>query len=952
MHRTLEIAVARPARHFLLVVVASLVAALVPAQPGQARVGSDVVLSASETKPFVGQRTALTAVVQPKVSGRKVRFEVKNGSGWVSKGTSTTDRRGRASLGVKFSEAGRQRVRAVALKHRRADKATDTMVLKVRKRPTTISGTWPAGPWQVDDAVLVTAALEPANAGRSVWLERSTGGSWQTVSDPVPTDSRGEARISWTPAAAGTHDYRLAVGGTSKLAPAESAPVSRTVEGAGPLVVAAPEWVLEGELFEVALEITAAADAALEDVVVTVEAPEAGSQSTPPSEVEVDPVDRTGQVDVGDVAAGRTERLRLRWQAPPDPVSLTFAAAMTAEAATGAQQHDDSADVEVLAPPAGGGAFGGGLELTRDSRRAPDHPDQVVAFCDVPVTDDVPTFDEAKTSAEAYLAGAILDEEAWNEEEALQDAELIDQVVMVALADRRPAAALAAALRGHDLAPNDAVHLTNAAVAANQLGEPGWAVAFTRQAALSGPAPSVGAPQEAIRLATQAHAWALMRDWSRAEVAIRDALMVDPDNPQLHMQLGIFRACQGDKAGALPHVRRGLRSSEAPDPMESPDDYEEDMKQTWLGASDLYDLSGGTEDTITTPSLPSDWAQLVARGPIEGNNYYDDEYERLHQRVLELAEKRNELRGELNARMAGASPAWRKRTDDILGRISREGDRAVREAWESYLEYQNDAISLNNCEDGQFTSHPFCNPENPTDFGCSNDQAVFEEWLNRMRGWETAMNDYQDVAWPIFTGLQANLADPTAHELAGVDIELHFLNSGMTALAQNLAWTSRYFTFYDSDQENNEPESCLTPTTAGETAESEVSGGTPAFCSPDSVETKFSVTIDLGIMSFGFDCEKVSVETGLGAYGFLEAFARVEQRWNTSAVTYYVGVQAGVPGVGDYESALFLETDAAGKVQDLGLESGVSSSAGYVVEVELYSKSSRVSAMSYFTSFN
>lgn len=952
MHRTLEIAVARPARHFLLIVVASLVAALVPAAPGQARVASDVVLSASPGKPFVGERTTLTAAVQPKASGRKVRFEVKTDAGWVSKGTSATDRRGRATLGLKFPEAGRQQVRAVALKHRRAGKATDTMVLKVRKRPTTINGTWPADPWQVDEAVLVTAALEPADAGRSVWLERSSGGGWQPVSDPVPTDSRGEARVSWTPAAAGTHDYRLAVSGTSKLAPATSTPVSRTVEGAGPLVVAAPAWVLEGELFEVALEITAAADEALTDVVVTVDAPEAGSQSTPPTEVEVDPVDGTGTVAVGDVAAGETERLRLRWQAPPDPGSLTFAASMTAEAATGAQQHDDSADVEVLAPPAGGGAFGGGLELTRDSRRAPDHPDQVVAFCDVPVTDDVPTFAAAKTSAEAYLAGAILDEEAWNEEEALQDAELIDQVVMVALADRRPAAALAAALRGHELAPNDAVHLTNAAVAANQLLEPGWAVAFTRQAALSGPAPSVGAPQEAIRLATQAHAWALLRDWPKAQTAIRDALMVDPDNPQLHMQLGLFLACQGDKSAALPHVRRGLRSTEAADPMESPDDYPEESRDTWLGASDLYDLSGGTEDTITTPSLPAGWAELVARGRLEGNGYYEQEYERLHQRVLELAGKRSELQQQLNAKLADASPAWRKRTEDILRRISTDGDQKVRDAWDEYLEYQKASISLNNCEEGQFQSHPFCRPDNPTDFSCGLDETVFEEWLNRMRGWETAMNDYQDVAWPIFTGLQANLTDPTAHALAGVDIELHFLNHGMSALAQNLTGTADQFTFYDQDQENNEPERCLTSTPPGETQESEVDGPDPAFCSKDSVETKFSVTIDLGIMSFGFNCEKVSLETGLGAYGFLEAFGRVEQTWRTSAVTYYVGAKAGVPFVGSYESALFLETNAAGKVQDLGIESGVSTSTGYVIEVGMTVDSARVSAMSYFPSIN
>jgi hypothetical protein len=563
----------------------------------------------------------------------------------------------------------------------------------------------------------------------------------------------------------------------------------------------------------------------------------------------------------------------------------------------------------------------------------------------------VPSFTEAKAAAEAYLAQAMVEQhaEAWADEPALQDPRLIDQVVMIALADRRPAAALAAALHGHELAPNDAVHLTNAAVAANALKHPEWAVSFTRRAALAGPAPSVGAPQEAVRLTTQAHAWALLGNRSNAEIVMRDALMVDPDNPQLHTQLGLIRACRGDKAGALPHIRRGLRTSEGTDPMESPDDFPEEQRQTWLGASDLYDLSGGTEDTITTPTLPAGWAELVARGPLEGNDYYGQEYDRLHQRFMSLAEQRNQLQGQLNAQLADASRAWRQRTEDILRRISTEGDREVRTAWADYLTYQEDVIGLGRCQ-GMFESHPFCRPDKTDlDTSCGTDQAVFQEWLNRMRGWETAMNDYQDAAWPVFTGLQANLADPTAHALAGVMIEMHFLSHGMTALAQDLDTASRFFTSYAEDQE--EPEDCLTPVPAGETQESDVAGPKPPFCSPDSVETKFSVSIDLGIMTFGFDCEKVSIETGLGAYGFLEAFARVEQSWNTSAVTYYVGAQAGIPFVGSYESALFLETDAEGKVLDLGIESGVSSSAGYVVEVELAGDTARVSAMSYFTQF-
>lgn len=938
-------------RMSLLLLVLVLVGTL-SALPSQ---GADNVvrLSTSALKPFVGQRVTFTAVVEPKVAGRTVRFEVKTGQGWQLKASVVTDRRGRATVGLRFQKSGQQQVRAVALPYRRADKTSDTVTLTVRKRPSQITGNWPADPWQVDESVLVVAALEPATAGRMVWMERRSGDGWEKVGEPVLSDSRGEARVTWTPTVTGRQEYRLFAGSTRALRAAASAAVTREVAGVGPLAILAPGWVLQGDLFEIALEISAPVGAGLTEAVVTLTAPDAGSQVTPPSEIVVDPEAATAVIDFGDVEAGTTATRRLRWQAPADPGELTFSAALTAATSSGGRQdHERAAVIDVLAAPSGGGSFGAGLELTRDSRTAPDHPDQLSAFCNqVYGAPGVPTFAEAKSAADAYIEQAMLDAhaEAWNDEPALDDPLLIDQVVMVALADRRPAAALAAALRGHALAPNDAVHLTNAAVAANELRHPEWAVAFTRQAAAAGPAPSVGAPQEAIRLATQAHAWALLGDRSRAVIVLRDALMVDPDNPQLHAQLGIILTCQGDKSAALPYVRRGMRSDDTGDPMASPEDYPETMRRTWLGASDLFDLSGGTEDTITTPTLPTSWAELVARGRLEGNGYYEREKERMHNRFMALAQRASQLERELNEKQHGGSPAWARRTDDILNRIATSGDRQVQEAWANYLEYQDDVLGFNSCPDNPFRNHAFCFPDNPdADRDCGSDQGIFKEWLNRMRGWETAMNDYHDVAYPIFTGLQANLADPTAHALAGVEIEMHFLGNGMTALTSDLNTAADQFTYYVHDQD--EPEDCLSPTGAGETKTTSVSGPTPEFCSAGSIEKLFSLTIDLGIMQFAFDCEKYSVEAGLGAYGFLEAFAKVEQNWNTSAITYYVGVQAGVPVVGSYESALFLETDSDGKVQDLGLESSVSSSAGYVVEVELYNDTARVSAMSYFRS--
>ena len=144
--------------------------------------------------------------------------------------------------------------------------------------------------------------------------------------------------------------------------------------------------------------------------------------------------------------------------------------------------------VEVVPEVGGGFVFGAGLESTTESRDAPKHPDQIFGFCmgsTPPSTAAVPSFVAAREEVRAFLDAEMADRPtaAWEALAAQNDSDLLDDAAGVAFADQRYAGALAASLRAYELDPGDALHLSNAAAAANLLDRPEWAIAFATEAA-------------------------------------------------------------------------------------------------------------------------------------------------------------------------------------------------------------------------------------------------------------------------------------------------------------------------------------------------------------------------------------------------------------------------------------------------------------------------------------
>ncbi|WP_182481463.1 tetratricopeptide repeat protein [Nocardioides immobilis] len=808
----------------LLTVVLTL-ALLGVAAPG-ADAAARVRLTASDNTPVVGRPVALTADVG--VRGRRVVFQKRTGQGWRAIGSDHSDRRGKATVRVRFNRVGRVTVRAVAAN------GSDALTLRVVKAPTIVAASFPPGPWRVGVPVSTPVQVTPAKPGRMAWLERRDGDTWVKATTNFTTDALGAATVRWTPPEVGMETVRIRVGPSATHRPGTSAPAER----------------------------------------------------------------------------------------------------------------------EVRAGAGGGFLYGGGLEATQEVRDAPGHPDGIFVACvgfQPPPTGAVPTFEVALQQAKAYVADATAeDSDAWDELPARNDSGLLDQVAAIAVADRRYDAALAATLRAYELDPTDSVNLSNAAAAANLVDHPEWAIAFARKAAEAGPAPSVGVRQDAVRLVNLGHGYALRRQWDLAVQALRQAAAVDPESQAVQAELGAVLACQGNKTAALPHVRRSLRTDDTADPIELQNGDDETSRRTLIDSSTVYDLSGGADQSLILPYVPGTWGELVGRARLSGgNSYYADELEAYNQYILALYQRRNALEVQLSQRMQSWAPARVRIVNDILRRIGTSYDREITQAWDDYLEVQDQAIGPNNCQ-GMFPGHPYCGDQSGNT--CSQSHSVFNEWERRIEYWGDALSAYHDATAEHFSGLQALLKDPVAHELAGIRGELEFSTPVHSMLA-NLRLTADLFVGYnegyDGHQEGDPP--CVgisVPTEPDPEVKSERAAATP--CSDGSPLADLDLNIDLLVVSVSIGCEGWSIEATRGVL-WLEAFARVEGDWATNGLVVNVGIKAGGGGA-SVETGFYYQQDGGGKVVDYGWQASASVQAGGLVSMDLYDDTVRVSFMSAFSS--
>jgi putative cell wall-binding protein len=715
-------------------------------------------------------------------------------------------------------------------------------------------------------------------------------------------------------------------GGTTTPPPAGSPDVS----------VEAPDSVQTSSQFDLSFVVTAGD--AVTGAVLELQAPTSGAQVTPPDDLAVDASDGTASVALGDLAAGSTRTVHLRWAAPATVGTLTFEVRLTGD---GVDQADH-ADVQVVDQLPSSMLFTDDLVTLRSSQTMPYGTVLISRPCiaQIPAT-PVPAFADAKTAATALVAPGTATQ-AWEDLDLANHPERADDVALVAFTAQYPEAALAASLEGYRLDPSDSTSLSNAAAAATMLNHPEWAIAFETQVLAQGEGHSVGFHARAVSYTNIAHAHALMGQWGEALTAIQQAAAVEPTSPQVQQELANILYCNDDRPGANVALQASLRTHGDP-----PDDVVATSggvtSSSRISASKLFDLSGATAPHLVLPSLP---VSLAAIGPLRGfsGQFYDAEYHRVHDRQQYLFNRENELRTQL--RGEDVSPATLQRTTDILSHLSQLGDASLTAPYEAMRLAHDDEWELNDC-DGQFTDNPVCGLSGSRK-ACSDTNAIFHEWVTRLAAEEQAIRDYYDVAWPLFTGLQANLSDPVAFELAGDLIEDHFL-AQVEEVVQNLWVTAPAFSFVDDDGS-----SCVGAEGPGPDPEvTTTSGGTPSPCSAGSYLSRMNVVIDLEFGSLKQTCEKTTFEVSTGhELGFLAGFAKMEVPNDGQSATFFVGSKASLGGA-SFESAFYLAVGRDNKVTDFGIDTGpeVEVSNGVPVlsmSVTPYSDHVRVSMMTVF----
>lgn len=926
--------------HRLLVpLLALLLAVTVLSAPSASAARAGVRLAAAPAAVEVGQRTVLTVRVTPARAKRSVVVQRKNGKRWVTVGSGRTDRKGGVRIATSFPTAGRVTVRATARAHRGQRARTATKVITVRpKAPGTVELGVDGGTAMVGQPARLVARVRPAQAGRTVEFQRQQGSGWVAIGRAT-TDATGLAALRTTFAAAGQVRVRAVAVAHAGRSAATSSTVTLTVRSTPPppplddefprdgeLSLQTPDWVLTGSVFDVRLPVTATT--AIDTATLVVTPPGSGERVTPPADLT--PVAGGLGTTVTGLAAGATRTPVLRWRAPLAPGELTVRARLT----VGGVVRDLTAKIRVVPEPSGGEVFTDALEIWRESREAPVDPERVKDFPPRSLgTRPIPSYADALAAARAYVAGRFDESQraAWEQFLAVQDPEVIDDVLVTAFASNHAVAALAIALRGHELAPNDPVHLSNAAVAANGLDRPEWAIAFGRRAAELPPGPAVGVDQEAVRLTNVAHAWALMGDYGNAEQHLRRALLHAPENPLVHEELAAVVQFRGGKEAALPHVRRSLRKTDDPDPLEDHADNAP-YRFSRAPASQIFDLSRGLRGGLTLPELPDTLEELSAADGWMG--YWDQQEDALFARLQatqrEIGTTIAQLRDE------DLHPISRQRISDVIRHIGSDGDLAVAEAYAELDEAHDRVMSPNGCQD-VFPDHAYCD-YNGTETSCGSSRVVFAEWRVRTGRWYDAIRDYHRVAWPVFTGLQAQLSNPVAFKLAGLQAQADLLqkmyHAAINVNATGIAMPREEGC--DGSDPLDDPEAA------------ELDASDPASCAPDSNVSKLAFEVDLLVTKFKASCEKFSVESSLGSYRFLEGYAKYEQSWKGNGATFFVGAKAQVQGVASFDSVAYLETDGQGGVKDVGLEVGPEVELGGSIKLTTYSDKIRMSAMSVF----
>ena len=463
------------------------------------------------------------------------------------------------------------------------------------------------------------------------------------------------------------------------------------------------------------------------------------------------------------------------------------------------------------------------------------------------------------------------------------------------------AAALAALLRAHQLAPGDPVPLIDAAPLLSDAGQGRAALALLTRAAREH-APQTdpfGISWAAVIDANRGEALLVAHQYQAAQAALKGALTAAPLLREAEQNLTVAYECAGNQAAAKRTYFLGVRRQEFFRGDYSGQTIEDPFGQ--LNEVEVLDTAHGA--SLTLPNLK--YPTSIDEGVLQRPSWAALESDIVHQQEPALESKLQSEGAQLSRELASASPATITRTYDILtavNSVSSEPDM---------LKLANQAGKLQT-EFGQLQQ------QGEGQQGCVNG-GLHSTWLATIQRYAVLQRNFASAMYRRQTALAANLADPLAHQLA-VDQARYDALPNWFAVVD----AGNVLAVYDGICDRNPPTGSEDPQSGSEDA--------PAGPACPSGLIGPDISLNLLVFSFTVTCEQAKVRATVGE-GWVKGFVEGSHSFKNGSNTIFAGAQAGskistgpLSGGATARGGVYITFGASGAVQDVGLRAKSSAS--------------------------
>ena len=507
--------------------------------------------------------------------------------------------------------------------------------------------------------------------------------------------------------------------------------------------------------------------------------------------------------------------------------------------------------------------------------------------------------------------------------------------IFAGVAEGKPWAAIAAALRVHELVPRDAGPLITLAGLVSAQGMPQQALALLaaaqkRKASAPGP---MGISFRAIADNNRGYALFLLGDARQAQAYLRSAVNAAPELAEARINLDAAQQCQWVM---LPGGNRGDPPVIADPPFTRHNEPSEwttdDQGNPITVTSDVYDLSDGTAWQPITIALPETVEQADAM-----YDYYSNAQDQLHSAADADDEQAQQLEAQVKAPNELTAARQGALTEALAAAQWQPDLRPLYMAVKTQIQTMDQATAAG----GELDPH---RPWNDTvaqfsqcdgaydPLACEDqiDQTVcvpetnqeFSQWISRMKELNDADLRWEQAFWQYATGVAANSADPAFNQALQLSAEAEIMTPVGTSAGQT--GFNRYGVVTEAEEWTRQigNDLCTSPPPPPPASDTLPDEQQAPACPATLSNWKASVEID-DLFKMSVKCDEISFEAGTGWIG---PFANLTFNRN-GQMTVFTGVQAGAGGAGVQEGA-FVVVGPGGNVVDGGLRISASASAG------------------------